>query len=36
MENTKNNNQLNQVYLLLKYVFVIVPIVAGIDKFTNI
>ena len=36
MENTKNNNQLNQVYQLLKYVFVIVPIVAGLDKFTNV
>lgn len=27
---------LNQTYNLMKYVFVIVPIVAGADKFTNI
>ncbi len=30
------NQVLNQTYNLLKYVFVIVPIVAGLDKFTNI
>ncbi|MEZ4890667.1 MAG: hypothetical protein R2779_08985 [Crocinitomicaceae bacterium] len=30
------NQVLNQTYNLLKYVFVVVPIVAGLDKFTNI
>lgn len=30
------NHMLNQTYNLMKYVFVIVPIVAGADKFTNI
>ncbi|MCO5260670.1 MAG: hypothetical protein M9916_11045 [Crocinitomicaceae bacterium] len=30
------NQVINQVYNLMKYVFVIVPIVAGADKFTNI
>lgn len=32
----KSNQTLNQVYTLLKYTFVIVPIVAGADKFTNL
>lgn len=32
----KSNPTLNQVYFLLKYTFVIVPIVAGADKFTNL
>ncbi len=32
----KSNPTLNQVYVLLKYTFVIVPIVAGADKFTNL
>lgn len=30
------NQILNQTYNLMKYVFVIVPIVVGVDKFTNI
>lgn len=34
MNNT--NQKLSSVYKLLKAVFVIVPIVAGLDKFTNI
>ncbi len=31
-----NNKSLTQTFNLLKYTFVIVPIVAGADKFTNI
>ncbi|MCB9221342.1 MAG: hypothetical protein H6615_05980 [Ignavibacteria bacterium] len=27
---------IQKIYTLLKYVFVVVPIVAGLDKFTNI
>lgn len=30
------NKIINQVFNLLKYTFVIVPIVAGADKFTNL
>ncbi|WP_313258605.1 hypothetical protein [Sphingobacterium sp.] len=36
MENTIKNHTLNSTYNLLKYVFVVVPIVAGADKFTNL
>lgn len=36
MENKINNRIRTQVFNLLKYTFVIVPIVAGADKFTNI
>lgn len=36
MENKINNPILTQVFNLLKYTFVIVPIVAGADKFTNL
>lgn len=36
MENKINNSILSQVFNLLKYTFVIVPIVAGADKFTNL
>lgn len=36
MENKINNPILTQVFKLLKYTFVIVPIVAGADKFTNL
>lgn len=31
-----NNKSLTQTFNLLKYTFVIVPIVAGADKFTNL
>lgn len=35
--NNQNSNQIvNQVFVILKYTFGIVPIVAGADKFTNI
>lgn len=36
MESTNSNQTLKQVFNLLKYTFVIVPIVAGADKFTNL
>lgn len=36
MENTIKNHTLNSTFNLLKYVFVVVPIVAGADKFTNL
>lgn len=36
MENSVKNPTVNQVFNLLKYTFVVVPIVAGLDKFTNI
>lgn len=36
MESTKSTPVLNQTYNLLKYTFVVVPIVAGLDKFTNL
>ena len=36
MENSVKNQSLKQIFNLLKYTFVIVPIVAGADKFTNI
>jgi len=36
MENTIKNQSLNSTFNLLKYVFVLVPIVAGADKFTNL
>lgn len=36
MENTIKNQSLNSTFNLLKYVFVVVPIVAGADKFTNL
>lgn len=36
MESTSKNQTLNQTFNLLKFTFVIVPIVAGIDKFTNL
>lgn len=35
MKNTANQIQ-KQVFILMKYTFVVVPIVAGLDKFTNI
>jgi len=34
--NTLNQEQLRPVFNLLKLTFVIVPIVAGIDKFTDL
>lgn len=35
--NTNHSNQIvNQVFIILKYTFGIVPIVAGADKFANI
>ncbi|MGC4235047.1 MAG: hypothetical protein QM594_18895 [Niabella sp.] len=36
MESTIKSQSLTQVFNLLKYTFVIVPIVAGTDKFTNL
>ena len=36
MESTSKNQTLKQTFNLLKFTFVIVPIVAGIDKFTNL
>jgi hypothetical protein len=36
MQNQISNQSLSQVFNLLKYAFVVVPIVAGADKFTNI
>lgn len=36
MESTEINTQVKSVYQILKYVFIILPIVAGLDKFTNI
>lgn len=36
MENNVKNENVNFVFNLLKYTFVIVPIVAGADKFLNI
>lgn len=36
METTNSNHLLKQTFNLLKYTFVIVPIVAGADKFTNL
>lgn len=35
MENVESQQRLKQTFNLLKYTFVIVPIVAGADKFTN-
>jgi len=31
-----NINRLGTVFILLKYTFIIVPVVAGLDKFTNL
>lgn len=36
MENTNAQQIQTQVFNLLKYTFVVVPIVAGADKFTNL
>lgn len=36
MESNIKNQTLTQTFNLLKYTFVIVPIVAGADKFTNL
>lgn len=36
METTIKNPSLTQVFNLLKFTFVIIPIVAGADKFTNL
>ena len=36
MENKINNQTFTQIVKLLKYTFGIVPIVAGVDKFTNL
>lgn len=36
METTTKNQTLKQTFNLLKFTFVIVPIVAGADKFTNL
>lgn len=36
MDNINSSGILKQTFLLLKYTFVLVPIVAGADKFTNL
>ncbi len=36
METRIQNHTLHQIFTLMKFTFVIVPIVAGVDKFTNI
>jgi len=36
MESNNSQQALKQTYNLLKYTFVIVPVVAGADKFTNL
>jgi hypothetical protein len=36
MENVKSQPIVKQIFNLLKYTFVIIPIVAGADKFTNL
>lgn len=36
MESTTKNQALTQTFNLLKFTFVILPIVAGADKFTNL
>lgn len=36
MEKTSNNAALKQTFNLLKFTFVIVPIVGGLDKFLNL
>ena len=36
METTQLNSAINPIFNVLKLTFVIVPIVAGLDKFTNI
>jgi len=36
MESINAQQSLNRIFNLLKYTFVIVPIVAGADKFTNL
>ena len=36
MESTTKNQTLTQTFNLLKFTFVILPIVAGADKFTNL
>lgn len=36
MTSTQSNQVVKQVFNLLRYTFVIVPIVAGADKFTNL
>lgn len=36
MKTLTNNVEINKLHTLLKFVFVIVPIVAGLDKFFNI
>lgn len=36
MTTLTNTTEINKIHTVLKYVFVIVPIVAGLDKFFNI
>jgi hypothetical protein len=36
MENVKSQLIVKQIFNLLKYTFVVVPIVAAVDKFTNL
>src|SRR5690606_18488854 len=36
MNTVTNISEINKIQTILKYTFVIVPIVAGLDKFTNI
>jgi uncharacterized membrane protein YphA (DoxX/SURF4 family) len=36
MDNSNSNEIVKAVWTILKYTFVIVPVVAGLDKFTNL
>tara|TARA_R100000353_G_scaffold176125_2_gene149371 strand:- start:2195 stop:2626 length:432 start_codon:yes stop_codon:yes gene_type:complete len=36
MTTSVNTMEINKLHMLLKWVFIIVPIVAGLDKFTNV
>lgn len=36
MDTTAKNQTINQVFSLLKITFILIPIVAGADKFTNL
>lgn len=36
MEHTNSNQTVNSVWTILKFMFTIVPIVAGLDKFTDL
>jgi len=36
MEHTNSNQTVNSVWTILKFTFTIVPVVAGLDKFTDL